>query len=690
MIRRLNILIIVCLFSLNLTGQENLSIAGFPSVFLPLNESADIYEMGMGGGAEISAPLFGSRLNFHGTLDFQAVNLQAGAGELQIIAGGAGISYPLLNIQQFSLGPQINLGGYMGISSETDSTYNPYYSAAIRGDLAINDGFTISLKPEYRDMITRQDGAIESFYSGVSVSLQLSVSPSRLSSGTRRPQLQIIDPEYRQIFPVIYKYYDENPIGNVLIQNREKRRIQDVQVFFYVPRYMDGPQIIAEYDEISSGDEIEIPITALFNSSVMDITEQDTVQSQVSVTYSVGDTSLTAERNRSIRIYDRNSISWDDDRKAAAFVTAKDPTILKFSRNVTSELGSASYAGLSSNLASAIAVFEALKEYGLEYTIDPDSSYELLSQDESSTDYLQFPVQTLDYRTGDCDDLSILYSSMLEAVAIETAFVTTPGHIYLAFSLNMSEQEALRMFRSTDDLILHEGEAWLPVEVTMVNDGFVDAWETGARQWREAQADGAAGFFPIREAWSVYAPTGFSSGEVESVVERLPAANSFDDEYRDSLNQFIQIQIAPMVERLEAGIAQRSSPRLINRLGTLYARYGLVDEAEQYFRQAANLSYLPAMVNMGNIHYINEDYNRALAFYQQAHNMNPDNTDVLLSLARTNYAIEQYGEAREYYQVAQLLDPVRAEDYAYISGGNSQTARASDISARSKPIWSDE
>ena len=32
--------------------------------------------------------------------------------------------------------------------------------------------------------------------------------------------------------------------------------------------------------------------------------------------------------------------------------------------------------------------------------------------------------QTLEYRAGDCDDLSILYSALLESVGVETAFIT--------------------------------------------------------------------------------------------------------------------------------------------------------------------------------------------------------------------------------------------------------------------------
>ena len=47
------------------------------------------------------------------------------------------------------------------------------------------------------------------------------------------------------------------------------------------------------------------------------------------------------------------------------------------------------------------------------YTSDP----------RASAEYVQFPHQTLELKGGDCDDLSVLFSSLLESVGIESALV---------------------------------------------------------------------------------------------------------------------------------------------------------------------------------------------------------------------------------------------------------------------------
>ena len=62
-----------------------------------------------------------------------------------------------------------------------------------------------------------------------------------------------------------------------------------------------------------------------------------------------------------------------------------------------------------------------------------------IKTDTVSVDFLQFPYQTLLYHGGDCDDLSILNCSLFEALGIQTAFITIPGHIYMAYEISLAK-----------------------------------------------------------------------------------------------------------------------------------------------------------------------------------------------------------------------------------------------------------
>ena len=81
---------------------------------------------------------------------------------------------------------------------------------------------------------------------------------------------------------------------------------------------------------------------------------------------------------------------------------------------------------------------------GLVYVIDPSTPYLEYSKTGGAVDFLQFPRHTLDYKAGDCDDLSILFNSLLESIGIKTAFITVPGHIFTAFNINIPPDQASR------------------------------------------------------------------------------------------------------------------------------------------------------------------------------------------------------------------------------------------------------
>jgi len=151
------------------------------------------------------------------------------------------------------------------------------------------------------------------------------------------------------------------------------------------------------------------------------------------------------------------------------------------------------------NVRYAAAMFEALRLYGISYVVVPSISFANMHADESALDNVSYPYETLYFRGGDCTYISILLCSLLEALNIETAFITTPGHLYMAFEIGDNN-----WLRGSNDIIEIDGKRWLPIEITVPEEGFIRAWRIGARGWRSAGADAA--MFPIRDCWEVYPP----------------------------------------------------------------------------------------------------------------------------------------------------------------------------------------
>ena len=224
-------------------------------------------------------------------------------------------------------------------------------------------------------------------------------------------------------------------MGTAVIENRESGDIRNVRISLLVEQYMDSPKECARIMTIKKGESVEIPLLALFNDRILSVTEGTKTAAELVIEYDYTGTGMSKTSSATLEIYDRNAMTWDDDRKAASFVTAKDPVILQLSKQIAGEARTAAAEAINLNFRIGLGIFQVLSESGLNYVIDPTTPYSDFSKNGQIIDYLQFPVQTLNYKAGDCDDLSILYAALLKSVGIEAAFITVPGHILLPSGL---------------------------------------------------------------------------------------------------------------------------------------------------------------------------------------------------------------------------------------------------------------
>jgi hypothetical protein len=293
------------------------------------------------------------------------------------------------------------------------------------------------------------------FATALSVGAGASIDLTELLS--RKARVQVKEREKNPLFPVFYSWYDQNPFATVLVTNNEKNTITDVSVSFYMEQYMGSPKTCTVTGSLKPGESVEVPLRAFFEQSIFELTETIQAGGKVIVTYKSLGSDRRSESPLELTVHHRNAMSWEDDRRAAAFVSARDPASLWFSRYAYSVVQDRQRPGVNQNIQQAMALFESLNVYGINYVIDPSSSYADTSSSSASIDFLQYPYQTLMYRGGDCDDLSILYSSLLESMGIESAFITVPGHIYVAFDTGLSEEEAKASFYDPSMLIYSQG-----------------------------------------------------------------------------------------------------------------------------------------------------------------------------------------------------------------------------------------
>jgi tetratricopeptide (TPR) repeat protein len=326
------------------------------------------------------------------------------------------------------------------------------------------------------------------------------------------------------------------------------------------------------------------------------------------------------------------------------------------------------------NLLTAIAFYEALQLFGLTYSQDPIPTD---TRNNEVADYIQFPRQTLQYKGGKCSDLSVLYSALLESVGIETAFITIPGHIFIAFATGSDPNDARRAFSRADELIFRNEKSWIPLEVTE-STGFLQAWRDGAKEWREYISRDQAAFYPLHDAWRLYEPVGLPGADL---AVNLPPAEKVVDAFQEETVKFIDQEISPKVAALLRQVAKAQDPRKpTNELGVLYARYGQYKRAQDEFEKLlAKDEYVPALLNMGNILYLSDHEDIALDYYNRAYAKDPENPRALLAVAKANHDLENYGIVKKLYTKLKAKDPDLALQFSYLDLKGEEATRAADV-----------
>ena len=601
---------------------------------------------------------------------------------MSLLDGGltAGVSYELF--RNFDVSAFAGGGYFYGLLNNGGGNgANPYLSGGMGALFYITPNLGIGVQGMYRYFF----GLINDVTVGIGTTFRFGApsgggveeygpgaKPTPLSGKVVGLDASAID--LSDIYPVFYGYYDDHPIGKALLQNNERSDAENITVSVFVKEFMDNPKMTTIPGTLKSGADLNVDLYALFNNSILKNTETTKVSAKITIDYTVDGKPVEKQHVETLRVLDRNALTWDDDRKAAAFVSDKDPTATLFAKNVQAIVKDKAAAQLDPTLLLAMAIHDSLSLYGLTYSLDPIPTF---TSNNQVADYIQFPLQTLQYRGGKCSDFSVLYASMFESLGIETAFITIPGHIYVAVALQMGPDDARLFFQHPDDLIFQNGKAWVPIEITLREGGFMKAWELGAKEWRENQAKNTARFYSIPESWKVYPPVGYSGTTADI---KIPSDTAISAAYKKEVQGFVDSEMGEQEALLKSEIEKSTNKeKPMNSLAVLYGRFGMYSESEKIFKDIlATDEYLPALVNLGNIYFVRGDMDTALSYYQRAYKKAPTNATVLLCVARANHAEENYASAKKAYDELKAQDPALAQRFAYLDLRGEEATRAAD------------
>jgi len=469
------------------------------------------------------------------------------------------------------------------------------------------------------------------------------------------PPIEIVKIEMREIFASAYKHYESHPLGKVVLRNNTDNPFPATKLNFSIKDYMDFPTEIS-VPELGPKQELDLLVKPVFNNRILEVTENTPLQSEIALTYYHAGEAKTVKRSFPVMLYERHAMTWDQKDKIGAFVTPKDPPVVEFTRGVIQPYVDA-YPNLHQSIVYARTLYAALGVYGLTYIVDPSSPFQEFSEKESAVDYLQYPRDTLARKSGDCDDLSIIFSAALEDIGIGTALVDVPGHVFIIFNTGVAEAEKNTLGFPDSQLVVHRGTVWIPVEMTLVGSSFTRAWQKGAEEYRDWSAKGKVDIVEVQKAWEQFRPVTLPTSDMKPIKVKK---DDIEAKYKDELETLGRQRLVALSAGYLAALKKKPGDiTALAQLGILYGENGLYTEALEQFQKllAVDKDNAMALNNIGNIHYLQERLPEARQAYEASLKVDPSDTGIMANLCRIKIREGKKEEARNLFKDAAAIDP---------------------------------
>ncbi len=442
------------------------------------------------------------------------------------------------------------------------------------------------------------------------------------------------------VFPLLYTIYKENPFGTIIIENNETAEIRNVEVRFRAEGYTASDIECGKVSQIRKHRSAELSLYADFTDAILQFSEAGKVSGELVVSYELLGKKLTAVSQVTIPVYNRNQVRWTDPAVIASYISTSSQEVLEYSKYLVGIARSHLRSGLNRNMQFAMYVNEGMRLGGIRCVPDSDTPYNKTHLNSEELDYLQYPYQTIAYKTGDKDDVGVLFMALLESVGIPSAFIPLEDDFIVCFNLGVNASRVGSLFDGYDRILVVDDEIWIPLSMSAINEGFINSWykavlKIQAKTENEEDFD----FVLISDAWQYYPPAGFSSKENAS---SLPVESALTSAVENDIARYITAEFGPQIAAVQNRIkAEGASVTLYNQLGMLYVRAGMYSSAIPVYEQSAKMGSVPAMNNLGNIASLQKKYKDAKYWYEKALEVDPDNASAKKNLERIISELEK-------------------------------------------------
>jgi tetratricopeptide (TPR) repeat protein len=448
------------------------------------------------------------------------------------------------------------------------------------------------------------------------------------------------------IFVNNYKQYEQNGLGTVKLTNNTDKDMDEVTLSFFLKVFMDKPTE-TKLEKLPSGKSIVVKFNAVFNKNMLNVTEDDSVQATLEAGYLDSGKREAYSKNLTVNVYEKHKLLWSDPARYASFITPQDPPLISFVQSIVTL-----YPETKDDIQLAAAVFNALGVYGLSYVQNPNDSYPPKSANTNMVDYVQFPRETLERKSGDSVDLVGLYTASIESLGISTRVIKLPDHLLMMFSTGIkAEADGYNM---DEKYVVYNGMLWIPVDATKVGDSFIKAWDTGAENYYKAKGNGLE-ILDVSQAWQTYKPAILPESKAVPIET---SRESIDKKFPEQFKSLFKVIALTKIRHYRHLINKEPNDADAHlQIGIIFAKLGNRVDAMKYFDKVLSLQpgNAAAMNHRGDLLMMDNKFADAIAAYRNAAKASPNDPNVWINLAKACKEVKDIKAAKAAFAKAQKL-----------------------------------
>lgn len=478
-----------------------------------------------------------------------------------------------------------------------------------------------------------------------------------------KPEVEIRGFSFDNIFPSLHKYYDTHPLGTLSVFNNRSNPIQNITLRLSIPGIADEEwveTIPTLMQNSSQALDIILPLNRQIFSECKNGPKNFPTRLTVEYSYDNQPRSFVYG-NISVPVMSVNSMNWANRKQFASFINPADQNLLNFvSTQIVQLFTNVPAPSMNKNIQRAMQVWSVYRANGLSFVSDRTIS----NQDSSEDDYAKYPFQTLNLKSGDCEDLLAVMAASLSVIGVDCGFIDIPGHVMLVVDTKMSFNQSTDSGFDLQQFIFRDSKYWLPLETTLIGkESFSTAWSYAIQSYNEyIKKSNYPDIIEFADAHKIYPPADYTEEiSIRPYGARQEAINYYLKDLEIISNVGLALQEQEYIRTMDK---YPNNFYVANEYAMWCFERGKTSKARELWERILrdDLDNFNALVNLGNLYFETKDYEQARSRYLEALKQNQQTDQLYRNLCLTEYYSGNLSKAKDYLSLLSDPDLLRRTD----------------------------